>query len=220
MKHFQIILLSLSPVFSFQNYNNNQEISLTEEELFNLMNSGTKIKFASEAHLKMTQLSNEAMRITSEMNSGYKNNTELRKLFSKLIKKEVDEGFGIFPPFFADCPQNIFLGKEVFINSGCKMQAQGGIYIGDKCLIGHNTVIATINHEINPKIRRDLIPKKVVIGNNVWIGSGSIILPGVSIGNNSIIGAGSVVNKNIPGNCIAVGNPAKVIKYITENDNK
>ena len=100
------------------------------------------------------------------------------------------------------------------------MQAQGGIYIGDKCLIGHNTVIATINHEINPKIRRDLIPKKVVIGNNVWIGSGSIILPGVSIGNNSIIGAGSVVNKNIPGNCIAVGNPAKVIKYITENDNK
>ena len=202
MKHFQIILLSLSLVFSFQNYNNNQEISMTEEELFNLMNSGTKIKFASEAHLKMTQLSNEAMRITSEMNSGYKNNTELRKLFSKLIKKEVDEGFGIFPPFFADCPQNIFLGKEVFINSGCKMQAQGGIYIGDKCLIGHNTVIATINHEINPKIRRDLIPKKVVIGNN------------------SIIGAGSVVNKNIPGNCIAVGNPAKVIKYITENDNK
>ena len=133
---------------------------------------------------------------------------------SKLIGREVDEGFGLFPPFFADCPQNIHLGKEVFINSGCKFQAQGGIYIGDKSLIGHNTVIATINHDINPETRRDLIPKRVNIGKNVWIGSGSIILPGVSIGDNSIIGAGSVVTKDIPENSIAVGNPAKVIKKI------
>ena len=81
-------------------------------------------------------------------------------------------------------------------------------------MIGHNTIIATINHEINPDIRRDLIPKKVIIGNNVWIGSGSIILPGTSIGDNAIIGAGSVVNKDIPENTIAVGNPAKVIKKI------
>ena len=178
------------------------------------MNSGTKIKFASEGHLKMTQLSNEAMKIAAEMNTGYKTNSELRDLMSKLIGREVDEGFGLFPPFFADCPQNIHLGKEVFINSGCKFQAQGGIYIGDKCLIGHNTVIATINHDISPRTRRDLIPSRVNIGNNVWIGSGSIILPGVSIGDNSIIGAGSVVTRNIPENTIAVGNPARVIKTI------
>ena len=214
----KILIFFICILYSFQNYNNVQEITMSEEELFNIMNSGIKIKFASEAHLKMTQLSNEAMRITAEMNTGYKNNTELRYLMSKLIKKEVDEGFGIFPPFFADCPQNIHLGKEVFINSGCKMQAQGRIYIGDKCLIGHNTVIATINHEISPKIRRDLIPRKVVIGDNVWIGSGSIILPGVTIGNNSIIGAGSIVTKDIPENCIAVGNPAKIIKKIDGNE--
>ena len=187
---------------------------MTEEELFKIMNSGTKIKFASEAHLKMTQLSNRAMEIEAEMNTGYKTNSELRILMSKLIGREVDEGFGLFPPFFADCPQNIYLGKEVFINSGCKFQAQGGIYIGDKCLIGHNIIIATINHDVSPYTRRDLIPSKVTIGNNVWIGSGSIILPGVSIGDNAIIGAGSVVTRNIPENSIAVGNPAKVIRKI------
>ena len=203
-------------IYSINNYNNNQNITMTEEELFKIMNSGTKIKFASEAHLKMTQLSNEAMKITAEMNTGYKTNLELRILMSKLIGKEVDEGFGWFPPFFADCPQNIHLGKEVFINAGCKFQAQGGIYIGDKSLIGHNTIIATINHDVFPENRRDLIPKRVIIGKNVWIGSGSIILPGVSIGDNAIIGAGSVVTKDIPKNSIAVGNPAKVIKNIFE----
>ena len=215
----KIFIISLLIIKTFQNYNNNANIAMTDEELFKIMNSGTKIKFASEAHLKMTQLSNRAMKILAEMNTGYKSNTELRILMTKLIGKEVDEGFGLFPPFFADCPENIHLGKEIFINSGCRFQAQGGIYIGDKSLIGHNTVIATINHEIDPENRRDLIPKKVIIGKNVWIGSGSIILPGVIIGDNSIIGAGSVVNKDIPENSIAVGNPCKVIKRIN-NKNK
>ena len=212
----KIVIILFLFIYTLQNYNNNENITMTEEELFAIMNSGTKIKFGSEAHLKMTQLSNRAMQITSEMNTGYKTNTELRNLMSQLIGREVDEGFGLFPPFFADCPQNIHLGKEIFINSGCRFQAQGGIYIGDKCLIGHNTVIATINHEIDPENRRDLIPKRVNIGKNVWIGSGSIILPGVSIGDNSIIGAGSVVNRDIPENSIAVGNPCKVIRKIGE----
>ena len=212
----KIIIATILLVYTCQNYNNNAKITMTEEELFKIMNSGTKIKFGSEAHLKMTQLSNRSMKITAEMNTGYKTNTELRNLMSQLIGREVDEGFGLFPPFFADCPENIHLGKEIFINSGCRFQAQGGIYIGDKCLIGHNTVIATINHEIDPENRRDLIPRRVNIGKNVWIGAGSVILPGVSIGDNSIIGAGSIVNKDIPENSIAVGNPCKVIRKIGE----
>ena len=125
------IILSLLFIYTLQNYNNNENISMTEEELFKIMNSGTKIKFGSEAHLKMTQLSNKAMKITAEMNTGYKTNTELRNLMSQLIGREVDEGFGLFPPFFADCPQNIHLGKEVFINSGCRFQAQGA-WLGGK----------------------------------------------------------------------------------------
>ena len=72
------IIILILIIFSIQNYNNNENITMTEEELFKIMNSGTKIKFASEAHLKMTQLSNEAMKITTEMNTGYKTNLELR----------------------------------------------------------------------------------------------------------------------------------------------
>ena len=108
------------------------------------------------------------------------------------------------------------VGKGVFINSGCKFQDQGGIYIGDGALIGHNTVLATLNHGLLPEERHDLIPKPINIGKNVWIGSNSTILPGVTIGDNAVIGAGSVVTKDIPENMMAVGSPAKVIRSIFE----
>ena len=135
------------------------------------MNSVTKIQLSSDTHLKMTQLSNEVMKIVTEINTKYKTNSGLRDLISKLIG-EVDRIWFI-SPFFTDCPQNIHLGKEVYINLGFKFQVKGGIYKGDKCLIGHNTVIATINHNISPRPKRDLISSRVNIGNNVWIGSGS-----------------------------------------------
>jgi len=81
-------------------------------------------------------------------------------------------------------------------------------------LIGHNVVIATLNHDFNPANRISMTAKKVVIGNNVWIGSSSVILPGVSIGDGSIIGAGSVVTKNVEKNILVAGNPAKIIKRL------
>jgi acetyltransferase-like isoleucine patch superfamily enzyme len=105
----------------------------------------------------------------------------------------------------------------VFINSSCHFQDQGGIFIGDGSLIGHNVVIATLNHDLNPKRRADTIPSPVRIGKNVWVGSNSTILSGVTIGDNSVIGAGSVVTKDIPPNVVAVGNPCKVLRPITEN---
>ena len=102
----------------------------------------------------------------------------------------------------------------MFINSGCRFQDQGGITIGDCSLIGHNVVIATLNHDLNPERRGSLIPSPVKIGSRVWIGAGAIILPGVTIGDNSVVGAGSVVTKNIPANTVAVGSPARVVKTI------
>lgn len=106
----------------------------------------------------------------------------------------------------------------MFINSGCKFQDQGGIYIGDGALIGHNVVIATLNHDFAPEKRRGMYPKPVNVGKNVWIGSNSTICPGVTIGDNAVIGAGSVVTKDVPENMVAVGVPAKVIKSIFEED--
>ena len=124
----------------------------------------------------------------------------------------------MFPPFYTDCGKNIKIGKNVFINACCRFQDQGGIEIGDGSLIGHNTTIATLNHDFNPAKRQNLTPSPVKIGKNVWIGSDCTILPGVEIGDGAIIGAGSVVTKSIPTNAVAVGNPARVIKEIEVNN--
>ena len=187
---------------------------MTTEEFLEFMNNGNYCEGGSEAHLCMSRLSQEAIKITTEINSKYHEPEEIKALFEKLIGKKIDGGFGLFPPFTTDCGKNITLGKGVFINSGCRFQDQGGITIGDGALIGHNVVIATLNHDLNPEKRQSLIPSPVKIGSNVWIGAGSTILPGVTIGDNSVIGAGSVVTKDIPENVVAVGSPARVVKAI------
>ena len=178
------------------------------------MNSGEQMKAGSPVHLKMHELSQEALKITMEINNAYHTPEEILELMEKLTGRKIGERFGLFPPFYTDCGKNIHIGNGVFINSGCKFQDQGGIYIGDGALIGHNTVLATLNHGMLPEERGDLIPRPIHIGKNVWIGSNSTILPGVTIGDNAVIGAGSIVTKDIPADMIAVGNPAKVIRSI------
>ena len=120
----------------------------------------------------------------------------------------------MFPPFYTDCGKNIYLGKNVFINSGCKFQDQGGVYIDDGALIGHNVVIATLNHNLSVEKRGNLIPHPVHIGKNAWIGSNATILPGVIIGDGAVVAAGAVVTKNVAENTVVGGNPAKLIKKI------
>ena len=126
----------------------------------------------------------------------------------------MDEGFRLFPPFYTDCGKNIHVGKNVFINAGCQFQDQGGITIGDDTLIGHNVVLATLNHGFEPARRKDLLPAPIVIGRKVWIGSNATVLPGVTIGDRSIVAAGAVVNRDVPPDVIVGGVPAKVIKHL------
>ncbi|HJK73201.1 MAG TPA: DapH/DapD/GlmU-related protein [Methanocorpusculum sp.] len=104
------------------------------------------------------------------------------------------------------------MGKDVFINSGCHFQDQGGIYIGDGTLIGHSVVLATINHEAEPTIRASMHTKPIVLGKNVWVGSHATILPGVTVGDGAIVAAGAVVTKDVPPGTVVGGVPAKVIK--------
>lgn len=170
----------------------------------------------SEMHLFMHKASEEARRITSEINGKFHTNEKIAKLFSKLIGKEVDNVV-VSPPFYTDFGKNINVGKGVFINSGCCFQDQGGITIGDRSLIGHQVVLATLNHNQDPMNREDMIPAPINIGKNVWIGSKATILSGVTIGDNAIIAAGAVVNKDVPKNAIVGGVPAKIIKMIKEN---
>ena len=176
------------------------------------------IEAKSEAHLHMHEMAQRARRITSEMNSAYRTPEEQRKLFSELIGKKVDEGFGLFPPFNADYGQNITLGKNVFINSGCCFQDQGGIEIGDNALIGQQVVIATINHDLTPERRANMQFAPVKIGWNVWIGAHATILAGVTVGDGAVVAAGAVVTKDVPANAVVGGVPAKIIKYINEGN--
>lgn len=178
------------------------------------MNSGERIKGGSPAHLTMHTLSAEAQKLTAKLNGGYKSMKTRRKLFFKLTGQPYDDTFGLFPPFYTDCGKNIEVGRNVFINSGCCFQDQGGITIGDNCLIGQQVVIATLNHDLQLSNRADMFPEPVKIGNNVWIGAHSTILPGVNIGDNAVIAAGAVVTKDVPANSVAAGVPARVIKTI------
>lgn len=127
----------------------------------------------------------------------------------------------IFPPFMVDYGENIHLGSNIEINMNCVFLDCNRITIGDFTGIGPGVHIYAVFHPTNPSER---LPENsifwrsqtapVTIGKNVWIGGGSIILPGVTIGDGTTIGAGSVVTKSIPANVLAVGNPCKVIKYL------
>jgi len=187
---------------------------MTTEEFIRIMNSGDTIKGGSPVHEFMHVLSQEAMRVTIELNNKYHTHEEIVSLMSQLTGTQVDNDFGLFPPFFTDCGKNIRFGKRVFINSGCRFQDQGGIIIGDDVLIGHNCMIATLNHAPDPDNRADMIPAPVKIGNKVWIGANVTILQGVTIGEGAIIAAGAVVNKDVPPRAVMGGVPAKVIKMI------
>lgn len=187
-------------------------------EFLEHLNSGKPVKGGSEAHLCMHHVSQEALKITAQINSGYHEPEELRQLFSQLIGKPVDETFGLFPPFHTDCGKNITVGKHVFINMDCKFQDQGGIFIEDGALIGHNVVLATLNHAKSPKDRGTMIPAPIHIGKNVWVGANATVLPGVTIGDGAIVAAGAVVTKDVPPNTIVAGIPAKVIGQVTEEE--
>ncbi|MCR4663149.1 MAG: sugar O-acetyltransferase [Endomicrobiaceae bacterium] len=197
---------------------------LSINEIRKLMKKGTKLKFGSKLLWSFYIYSQEAMKITMELNTKYNTPEKIRELFSKLTASKIDKSFVMMPPFYTEFGKNIKIGKNVFINSCCRFQDNGGIELGDGTMIRQNVSIVTLNHDINPKTRRNTTPKPVKIGKNVWIGADCTIIPGVTIGNNTIIGAGSVVVQNISANSIAAGNPAQVIKSIYKkkvlSDNK
>lgn len=162
----------------------------------------------------MNDMSNEARRITFELNNAYHTPEEVRNLLSRLFGKTVDESFRVFPPFYTDFGKNITVGKNVFINACCHFQDHGGVTIGDGCQIGHNVVFATLNHGLAPEERQTTYPAPIILGRNVWVGSNATILQGVTIGDNAVIGAGAVVTKDVEANTIVGGVPARFIKSI------
>ena len=125
------------------------------------------------------------------------------------IKQEnIDLYYKKKPRIFATVPKN------VFINACCHFQDHGGVSLGDGCQIGHNVVFATLNHGLAPEDRQTTYPAPITLGKNVWVGSNSTILQGVTIGDNAVIAAGAVVTKDVPENTIVGGVPARIIRKI------
>lgn len=136
---------------------------------------------------------------------------------------ELGEGCYIEPPLHSNFGgKHVHLGRAVYANFNLTLVDDADIYIGDNCMFGPNVTVATAGHPIDPELRgRGLqFNMPVRIGNNVWIGAGAVLLPGVTVGDNVVIGAGSVVTKDIPSGVVAVGNPCHVLREIGEHDRK
>lgn len=135
------------------------------------------------------------------------------------------DGLYIIPPIYANWGlKNVHVGKNVIFNFNVCLVDDADIFIGDDCLIGPGCHIITAQHPISPMLRKgeDKLQynKPIHLGNNVWLGAGVIVLPGVTIGDNSIVAAGSVVTHSVGSNVIVAGTPAKVLRQITEKDNQ
>ncbi|MDE6962420.1 MAG: sugar O-acetyltransferase [Lachnospiraceae bacterium] len=167
-----------------------------------------------ERNAYAAELFQEAVRIGMELNGKYHTPEEIREIMGRLTGRKVDDSFRMFPPFYTDFGKNITIGKDVFINSGCHFQDQGGIEIGDGALIGHNVVLATINHALEPEENRKNHYAPIKIGAHVWIGSNATILPGVTLGEYAVVAAGAVVTKDVPPLTVVGGVPAKILKSI------
>ena len=159
-------------------------------------------------------------RICRLLNATLETEVARRKELVRELFAEAGESAYVEPPFHCDYGYNVTVGKKFYCNYDCVFLDCGKITIGDHVMLGPKVQIYTATHPIDPEVRRfghDMgIP--VTVGNDVWIGGGSILCPGCSIGDGTVIGAGSVVTQDIPAGVVAAGNPCRVIRPITEEE--
>jgi maltose O-acetyltransferase len=138
-----------------------------------------------------------------------------RPILAELLGSLGEDAF-VKPPLYVDYGEHISIGARTFVNYNLTALDVAHITIGEDCQFGPNVQLLTPTHPVEPQPRRDRLEaaKPITIGNNVWLGGGVIVCPGVTIGDNSVIGAGAVVTRDIPANVVAVGNPARVLREI------
>lgn len=162
-----------------------------------------------------------ARRLTQELNTIDRSDFDaIAKIVKELLGKS--EGAFINPPFYCDYGTNIEVGKNFMANYNCTILDVAKVRIGNNCMLAPNVAIYTAGHPIYPDVRNTQYEYgiEITIGDNVWIGGNTVVCPGVHIGNNVVIGAGSVVTKDIPDWVVAAGNPCKVIRKITKEDER
>ena len=187
-----------------------------EKGVWDILKEGGTIGRDTPGHDEYARVLDEVIEKRRRFNTESLTTEERRELISDILGYQVHKTTRVVPPFHCDLGTNIKLGKNVLINYDCILLDTALITIGDNTLIGPGSKIVTASHPLEPEKRRDwsVSGKPITIGEDVWLGAGVIIVPGVTVGARSIIGAGSVVTKDVPPDSIAVGNPAKVIRKL------
>ncbi|MCX4620377.1 sugar O-acetyltransferase [Streptomyces albogriseolus] len=157
-----------------------------------------------------------AMRLAARYQATYLEERDQAKAVLAELLGSVGEDVEIRPPLYVDYGSNITVGARTFVNYHLTALDVAAITIGEDCQIGPNVQLLTPTHPVEPGPRRDKLEaaRPITIGDNVWIGGGAIVCPGVTIGDNTVIGAGAVVTKDIPANVVAVGNPARPVRTL------
>ncbi|MFI6119554.1 sugar O-acetyltransferase [Streptomyces sp. NPDC051064] len=157
-----------------------------------------------------------AMRLAARFQAAYTEDADAARTILAELLDSVGEGVDLRPPLYVDYGSNITIGARTFVNYHLTALDVARITIGEDCQIGPNVQLLTPTHPVEPEPRRDKLEAAlpITIGDNVWLGGGVIVCPGVTIGSNSVIGAGAVVTKDIPADVVAVGNPARVVRAV------
>lgn len=169
---------------------------------------------------KLCQQRIKAKKLCRQYNNLEPDNYEERKSILKKLLGKTKENFWIEPNFWCDYGYNIEIGENFYSNHNLVILDPAKVTFGDNVFIAPNCGFYTADHPIDAELRNQLLEfaYPITVGNNVWFGGNVVVLPGVTIADNVVIGAGSVVTKDIPANVVAVGNPCKVLREITEED--
>lgn len=157
-----------------------------------------------------------AVRLAARYQAAYAEDADAAQALLRELLGSLGEQAHLRPPVHVDYGSNISIGARTFVNYNLTALDVAAITIGEDCQIGPGVQLLTPTHPLEPRPRRDKLEaaRPITIGDNVWIGGGAIVLPGVTIGENSVIGAGAVVTKDVPANVVAVGNPARVVRSL------
>ncbi|WP_029289110.1 DapH/DapD/GlmU-related protein [Pedobacter sp. R20-19] len=184
-----------------------------DNSIFDDLRNGEIVTSAHPQIAELRKSSYATIQLVQQMNSSEDPFT-INEFLGKIIGEKIDESVAVFPPLYINNGKNLSIGKNVFINFDCTFLTLGGIEIEDNVLIGPKVSLLSEGHPLAAADRDALVPGKIHIKKNAWIGANAMILPGVTIGENSVVAAGAVVAKNVDDNTLVGGVPARFIKQI------
>lgn len=167
---------------------------------------------------RMAEGVRRAVACTERLNAiPYEERALIAAAWGELTGAPADPTLHLIPPVYSDCGLNLRVGRNVFINQGCRLDDIGGIEIGDDVMIGPGARLISAGHPLDPaRRRRQVTAAPIVVGRNVWIGAGATILQGVTIGDDAVVAAGAVVARDVPPAVLVAGVPARVVKALSE----